>query len=67
MGHAHHHILSPGRYVGAAEVEDDRSLFDLGRLLMGLQDLLGCDVDVVTEPGLRTRIRQRVLNEARPL
>ena len=45
----------------------DRSLFDLGGLLMDLRDLLGCDVDVVTEPGLRARIRQRVLDEARPL
>ena len=48
-------------------MEPDRSLFDLGGLLMDLQDLLGCNVDVVTEPGLRARIRQRVLDEARPL
>jgi predicted nucleotidyltransferase len=34
---------------------------------MDLQDLLGRKVDVVTEAGLRARIRQRVLNEARPL
>jgi len=43
------------------------SLFDLGGLLMDLRDLLGRNVDVVTEPGLRARIRQRVLDEARPL
>ena len=48
-------------------MEPGRSLFDLGGLLMDLQSLLGCKVDVVTEPGLRARIRQRVLNEARPL
>ncbi len=48
-------------------MEAGRSLFDLGGLLMDLQDLLGCDVDVVTESGLRARIRQRVLDEARPL
>jgi len=48
-------------------MEPGRSLFDLGGLLMDLQSLLNCKVDVVTESGLRARIRQRVLNEARPL
>ena len=43
------------------ELEQGRSLFDLGGLLMELQDLLGCSVDVVTERGLRSRIRERVL------
>lgn len=49
------------------DMEPGRSLFDLGGLLMDLQDLLGCKVDVVTEGGLRPRIRQRVLREAVPL
>ena len=49
------------------EMEPDRSLFDLGGLLMDLQELLGCKVDVVTEKGLRQRIRERVLSEAVPL
>jgi uncharacterized protein len=49
------------------EMEANRSLLDLGGLLMELQDLLGCQVDVVTEKGLRKRIRDRVLNEAVPL
>lgn len=49
------------------EMEAGRSLFDLGGLLMELQDLLGCPVDLVTEKGLRTKIRDRVLNEAVPL
>jgi len=44
-----------------------RSLFDLGALLMDLQDLLGCRVDVVTERGLRPRIREHVLRDAVPL
>lgn len=48
-------------------MEKGRSLFDLGGLLMDLQDLLGRDVDVVTEKGLRERIRERVLREAIPL
>ncbi len=38
------------------DMEPGRSLFDLGGLLMDLQDLLGHDVDVVTERGLRERI-----------
>ncbi len=49
------------------DLEDGRSLFDMGGLLMDLQDLLGCKVDVVTERGLRDRIRARVLREAVPL
>ena len=46
------------------ELEPGRNLLDLGGLLMDLQDLLGCQVDVVTENGLRSRIRERVLREA---
>jgi predicted nucleotidyltransferase len=44
-----------------------RSLFDLGALLMDLQDLLGRRVDVVTERGLRPRTRERVLRDAVPV
>lgn len=43
------------------------SLFDLGGLLEDLQDLLGCRVDVVTDDGLKPRLRERVLREAIPL
>ncbi len=46
------------------DLETGRSLLDLGGLLMDLQDLLHCKVDVVTEKGLRSRIRARVLREA---
>ncbi len=49
------------------DLEPGRSLLDLGGLLVDLQELLGCRVDVVTEKGLRERIRDRVLEEARPL
>ena len=49
------------------DMEKGRSLLDLGGLLMDLQDLLGRPVDVVTEKGLRERIRGRVLREAVPL
>jgi predicted nucleotidyltransferase len=49
------------------DMEPGRSLFDLGGLLMDLQNLLAQKVDVVTENGLRPRIRDRVLKEALPL
>ena len=45
-------------------MEPGRSLFDLGGLLSDLEDLLGCNVDVVTEDGLRDRVRDRVSKEA---
>ena len=49
------------------KLEPGRSLLDLARLLNDLQALLGRNVDVVTEAGLRPRIRTEVLEEARPL
>ena len=49
------------------DLDEGRSLFDLGGLLIDLQTLLGCRVDVVTEKGLRPRVRERVLREAMPL
>ncbi|MEK6711512.1 MAG: nucleotidyltransferase family protein [Nitrospinota bacterium] len=49
------------------EMEPGRSLLDMGGLLMELRALLGRDVDVVTERGLKARIRERVLREALPL
>jgi predicted nucleotidyltransferase len=49
------------------DLEPGRSLLDLGGLLMDLQELLPCKVDVVTEKGLRERIRTNVLREARLL
>ena len=49
------------------DLDPGRSLLDLGGLLMDLPDLLGRPVDVVTEAGLRQRIREIVLKEAVPL
>ena len=46
------------------KVRQGRSLFDLGGFLMDVQDLLGCKVDVLTDDGLKPRIRERVLREA---
>ncbi len=49
------------------DMEPGRSLLDLGGLLVELEALLGCPVDVVTEKGLKDRIRAQVLEEAVPL
>jgi predicted nucleotidyltransferase len=49
------------------DLQPGRTLLDLGGLLYELQDLLGRDVDVVTESSLRHRVRERVLREAIPL
>jgi predicted nucleotidyltransferase len=46
------------------ELAPDRSLLDLGGFLYEMRSLLGTDVDVVTEKGIRKRIRERVLAEA---
>ena len=48
-------------------LESGRSLLDLARLLRELQSFLGPKVDIVTDAGLRPRIRPHVLREARPL
>jgi predicted nucleotidyltransferase len=46
------------------KVRPGRSLFDLGGFLMDVQDLLECKVDVLTDDGLKPRLRERVLREA---
>jgi uncharacterized protein len=43
------------------------SLLDLGGLLADLEELLHCRVDLVTDDGLKPRLRERVLREAIPL
>jgi uncharacterized protein len=49
------------------EFEPERSLLDHAALWLELQDLLGCRVDVVSDRGIKPRIRERVLREAVPL
>jgi predicted nucleotidyltransferase len=49
------------------ELEPGRNLLDLSGLLLDLQDLLDCKVDVVTEKALHWYIRDKVLQEAVPL
>lgn len=46
------------------DLSPGRSLFDLGGFLYELQQLFGRPVDVVTEAGLRPRIKDAVLREA---
>jgi len=43
---------------------DGRSLIDHVALKQDLEELLGCEVDVVTERSLNPRIREQVLREA---
>lgn len=49
------------------DLETGRSLLDLAGLLRELHALLGYNVDIVTEAGLRQRVKSQVLREARPL
>jgi predicted nucleotidyltransferase len=49
------------------EFEPGRGLFSHGALVVELQSLLGCKVDVASQNGLKPRIRERVLAEAAPL
>ena len=49
------------------DMEEGRSLLDLGGLWWELNELLDVEVDVVTEKGLRERIHDQVLKEAVPL
>lgn len=49
------------------DFEKGRSLLDLVGLKLDLEDLLGCSVDLATEDALHWTIRERVVEEARPL
>lgn len=49
------------------DLEPQRSLLDVGGFAMDLQKLLNHKVDVVTEAGLRPKIRPHVLKDAYPL
>jgi predicted nucleotidyltransferase len=49
------------------DLDPDRTLMDLGGLLMELQTLLGRPVDVTTEAMLRPHVREQALRDAIPL
>lgn len=49
------------------KMEEGRSLLDLSAMTLDLKELLGVNVDVVTEDGLYWLLRRKILKEARPL
>ncbi len=49
------------------DLEEGRSLLDIGGASIKLQELLGRRVDIVTERGLHWYLRDKILKEARPL
>jgi predicted nucleotidyltransferase len=49
------------------ELDPDRTLMDLGGLLMDIQAILDAPVDVATERMLRPKVRQQALRDAVPL
>ncbi|MCH9038845.1 MAG: nucleotidyltransferase family protein [Chloroflexi bacterium] len=49
------------------DMEPGRSLLDLTGLQLDLEELLGRDVDVVTENGLSPYLKDRILAEATPI
>ena len=60
--------LEPGSDVDfLVDAGPEPSAFFPGGLITDLQDLLGREVDVATEPALHWFIHDRVLEEARPL
>src|ERR1700683_2100269 len=65
--------LARGEHSDASDIdilvdlEPNRSLMDLGGLLMELQSLLHARVDVATERMLRPKVRERALLDAVPL
>ncbi len=49
------------------DFDEDYSLLDHAGLLVGLEDLLGCKVDVVPRKALREELKPYVLKEEQPL
>jgi len=49
------------------EMEIGKSLFDIARMAVDLEDLLHCEVDIVEQRSLHWYIRDRILEEAVPL
>jgi predicted nucleotidyltransferase len=49
------------------DMEPGRSLLDLVGLGQDLEELLDCEVDVLTEPSVHPALRERILADARPL
>ena len=59
---------SPGSDVDLlVKMEEGRSLLDLSAMVLDLKELLGVNVDVVSEDGLYWLLRRKILKEARPI
>jgi predicted nucleotidyltransferase len=48
-------------------IESGRSLLDHAALILDLEELVGCKVDIASDRGLHGRLRSRILDEAIPL
>ena len=60
-------IDKPGDLDLLVQLEPGYSLLDLIAIKQDLEDLLGCNVDVVTEAALSPYIREQVLRDAATL
>ncbi len=49
------------------DFESTYSLLDMARMLNGLEDMLGCKVDVVPRSALKEELKPYILKEAQPL
>lgn len=49
------------------DLDENRSLWDLAGLLADVTDALQCKVQIVEAAGLHRLLKDRILNEARPL
>jgi len=49
------------------DLDSDRNYLDLANLLVDLEDLLGCPVDVVPTGDLHWYVRDQILAEASPI
>jgi len=49
------------------KMEEGRSLLDLSAMILDIKELLGVNVDVVSEDGLYWFLRRKILKEAMPL
>ena len=68
FGSAVHRSTGPESDIDfLVDVAQDHSPFFTGGLLLDLEDLLGCPVDVLTENALHWYIKDHVLEEAVPL
>jgi len=65
--HATGHATTRSDLDLLVELEPGRDLLDLVAVKQDLEALLGCPVDVVTEKSLSPYLRERILEEARPL